>query len=99
MHGTLQYSFPFYLGGIAAVSQKVFSLAKLAFDGLCWMKHGIGTPIVEVYCDPSGFFDPEKQGGIVNFNVLRPDGSFVGFSEVQSKPVNVNSVNVNNRLT
>lgn len=34
-----------------------------------------------LYCD-TDYEDPSSQGAIVNFNILRADGSFVGYSEV-----------------
>lgn len=34
-----------------------------------------------LYCD-TDYEDPSSQGAVVNFNILRADGSFVGYSEV-----------------
>ena len=33
-------------------------------------------------CSTGTFEDSRSEGAIVNFNLLRPDGSFVGYSEV-----------------
>ena len=49
------------------------------------MRHGNGRPVCVLYCD-SDFNDPSIQGGIVNFNLLRQDGRFVGYSEVSVPP-------------
>ncbi|KAL3091766.1 hypothetical protein niasHT_024348 [Heterodera trifolii] len=66
--------------------------AKRAFDALSQMKHPNGAPIAIVYGE--GWTEHKKinssnncarkfvQGPIVNFNLLRDDGSFVGFVEV-----------------
>ena len=45
------------------------------------MRHGNGRPVCVLYCD-TDYEDPTSQGAIVNFNLLRADGSFVGYSEV-----------------
>ena len=45
------------------------------------MKHYNGAPVCIIYCNEN-FTDPSKQGAIVNFNLLRPNGDFVGYSEV-----------------
>ena len=45
------------------------------------MRHGNGRSVCVLYCD-TDYEDPNSQGAIVNFNLLRADGSFVGYSEV-----------------
>ena len=69
-------------GPMTLVSQHTFSLARYVHGKLSDMKHSNGTPVCVLYCD-GDFMDPSKQGGIVNFNLLRPNGDFVGYSEVR----------------
>ena len=66
-------------GGIKSVSQHTFKLAKylhLRLQKLCYDSPG-NPPLIEMYskCDSI-----ENQGGIVNFNILGPDGSHIGFT-------------------
>ncbi len=50
------------------------------------MVHANGRAVCLFYCD-TDFNDPTSQGGIVNFNLLRPNGEFVGYSEVSYVPL------------
>ena len=45
------------------------------------LRHSNGSPVCVLYCT-GGFGSPESQGPIVNFNLLRPNGELVGYSEV-----------------
>lgn len=45
------------------------------------MKYSNGQNVIQFYHD-TAFESVSNQGGVVNFNVLHEDGSFVGFSEV-----------------
>ncbi|CAH1126866.1 unnamed protein product [Ceutorhynchus assimilis] len=63
------------------ISQHTFNLAKYTFTNLLYMHHSNGTPVAVLY-NFSGFEDIQKQGGIVNFNLRRDTGEFVGYSEV-----------------
>lgn len=45
------------------------------------LKYANGRDAVRFYHD-SEFESVERQGGIVTFNVLHDDGSYVGFAEV-----------------
>uniref|UniRef100_A0A914H0P7 MOSC domain-containing protein n=1 Tax=Globodera rostochiensis TaxID=31243 RepID=A0A914H0P7_GLORO len=68
------------------------NFAEKAFDALSQMKHPNGAPIAIIY--GKGWTEHQKiknsykcekkivQGPIVNFNLLREDGTFVGFVEV-----------------
>jgi molybdenum cofactor sulfurtransferase len=43
-----------------------------------------GAPVVEIYSDESGgYSDASKQGATIAFNVLRPDGKYVPWTEVE----------------
>lgn len=63
------------------ISQHCFNLAKYLYDALNSLRYKNGKRVVKLYHD-SDFSSKSKQGGIVNFNVLHEDGSYVGFFEV-----------------
>jgi molybdenum cofactor sulfurtransferase len=48
------------------------------------LKYPDGSPLVEVYTDPTtGYDEPSIQGATIAFNVLRNDGSYVSWMEVE----------------
>lgn len=61
------------------ISRHVFNLAKYVYENLKCLKHFNGKPVVKFYNEDE--FTLERQGGVVNFNVMRSDESYVGFSE------------------
>lgn len=63
------------------ISQHCFNLCKYMYESLNQMKYPNGRPVVKFYHD-TNFESFEQQGGIINFNVLHRDGSYVGFAEV-----------------
>lgn len=63
------------------ISKHCFNLAKYLYECLKELKYSNGRHTVRFYHD-SDFKSLNDQGGIVNFNVLHEDGTFVGFSEV-----------------
>ena len=66
-------------GSINEISFHTFSLAKFVYHRLLQLRHANGRRAVLLYHEGSQFDTPESQGSIVNFNLLRPDGSFIGF--------------------
>lgn len=63
------------------ISRHCFNLAKYLFTNLKQLKYSNGRPVVKLYHD-TDFESIATQGGIVNFNLLHDDGSFIGFAEV-----------------
>lgn len=63
------------------VSLHVFNLAKYCYRRLGTLMHANGSAAIRFYMD-SKFETRDRQGGVVNFNVLRDDGSCVGFAEI-----------------
>ncbi|XP_011177349.2 molybdenum cofactor sulfurase 3 [Zeugodacus cucurbitae] len=63
------------------ISAHVYGLAKYAHDALAALKHTNGAPLIEFY-NHNGYNDIALQGGVVTFNVLHDDGTYVGFAEV-----------------
>lgn len=64
------------------ISSKVFSLSSYAYRALTMIKHANGAPIAVVYCHDN-YKNRYTQGPIVNFNLLRPDGAYVGYAEAE----------------
>ncbi|XP_055304058.1 molybdenum cofactor sulfurase 3 [Sitodiplosis mosellana] len=63
------------------ISQHSYNLAKYLYESLRELKYSNGRHVVRFYHD-TDFTSINDQGGIVNFNVLHEDGTFVGFTEV-----------------
>ncbi|CAO1377562.1 unnamed protein product [Diamesa serratosioi] len=65
---------------INRVARHSFNLGTYLYEELKNLRHFNNNPVVVFYHD-SDFSDSKNQGGIVNFNVLHSDGSYVGFAE------------------
>lgn len=63
------------------VACHTFELAKYVYRNLITFHHFNGKPVAVIYNDTQ-FGDVQLQGGIVNFNLLRSDGEYIGYSEV-----------------
>ncbi|XP_044761496.1 molybdenum cofactor sulfurase 3 [Coccinella septempunctata] len=66
---------------IQSISKHVFNLAKYFYTNLITLHHANGKPAAILYHDTT-FQDARHQGGIVNFNLVRENGEFIGYSEV-----------------
>ncbi|KAJ8733192.1 hypothetical protein PYW08_001490 [Mythimna loreyi] len=64
------------------ISYHTFYLARDLYNQLQDLKHPNGNKAAVTYMD-SDFSDIKTQGGIVTFNLLRADGSYIGFVEFQ----------------
>lgn len=62
------------------ISRHVYQLGKYLHHSLQVLHHSNEKPVVCLYT--SDFESLETQGGIVTFNLLRPNGEFVGYDEV-----------------
>ncbi|PAA63812.1 hypothetical protein BOX15_Mlig001940g2, partial [Macrostomum lignano] len=74
-------------GGMQQISQRVFRLAQYLARRLSELRHSDGSPVCLLYTD-NDYTDWTKQGGIVAFNLVRCDGSFVGYSDLSSRAEN-----------
>lgn len=63
------------------ITYHTFYLGKELYSRLKELKHKNGRQAIKFYMD-SDFANIEKQGGVVTFNIVREDGSFVGYNEV-----------------
>ncbi|CAC5406878.1 ABA3 [Mytilus coruscus] len=68
-------------GGMKSISRHTFIVAQYFHHYLQGLHHGNGQQVADIYCH-GDFSDPSKQGPIVNFNLKRSDGSYIGFAEV-----------------
>ncbi|XP_074652218.1 molybdenum cofactor sulfurase-like [Tubulanus polymorphus] len=64
-------------GTMEAISTRISQLTKFVYDKLTALLHSNGQPVVRSYFD-----GPSLHGNVINFNVLRDDGSYVGYSTV-----------------
>lgn len=74
-------------GDMANVSRHTSLLVRRLHDGLARLRYVNGTPMVRTYGadHPDSFGDPARHGGTVAFNLLRPDNSFIPYSEVETQ--------------
>lgn len=79
-------------GGMHGVRDHVFAVAQYFYLNLSKLQHGNGKPLAEIYGGVK-FESPEGQGGVVTFNILRSDGAYIGYSEVD-KFANLHDVHV-----
>lgn len=63
------------------LSHHTYYLAKDLYQQLSELEHSNGKKAAVLYMD-SDFTDINKQGGIVTFNLVREDGTFIGYAEV-----------------
>lgn len=68
---------------IERISFHVFQLAKYFYNQLKQLEYGNGQPLVQFY-NQTAFEEKESQGGIVTFNILRSNGRYVGYREVEA---------------
>lgn len=66
------------------ISRHTAQLSKQLYDNLCSLRHYNGKPVIRVYNESSAVYgDSKTQGATVSFNVLKSDGSLVGYSDVE----------------
>lgn len=66
------------------ISMHTAQLGRKLYEGLSKLTHSNGTPVARIYKDANAIYgDPTVQGATIAFNVQRPDGSLVGFEEVE----------------
>ncbi|VDD86748.1 unnamed protein product [Enterobius vermicularis] len=68
-------------GGMSEIENKTYRLSS-ALRKLLNQKYDNGSPVAKIY-EHSGDASSETQGPIVTFNLLRSDGTYVGYAEVE----------------
>lgn len=72
-------------GDMRAVGRHAGALAKRMHDGIAGLRHPGGRAACKIYSDGEGFGDATRQGATVAFNVLKADGTFVSYDEVERR--------------
>lgn len=62
------------------IARHCFNLSKYLYESLRSLKYANGRDVVRFYHD-SAFDSVDRQGGIITFNVVHDDGTYVGFAE------------------
>jgi molybdenum cofactor sulfurtransferase len=92
--GTLPFHSILALGGAIDVHRKLYGcmenisrhtqrLVRSLYQRVAGLHHANGQPVCRVYSEPEGFGDSRRQGPTLAINVMRADGSFVSYSEVE----------------
>ncbi|EFA79465.1 molybdenum cofactor sulfurase [Heterostelium album PN500] len=68
--------------GMENIKKHTFSLIQYLRDKMVELKHSNGSPLLVIYAD-NHYIDSNRQGAIINFNVLKTNGQPVGFNEVE----------------
>eukprot|EP01029_Cantina_marsupialis_P016775 TRINITY_DN3755_c0_g1_i2.p1 TRINITY_DN3755_c0_g1~~TRINITY_DN3755_c0_g1_i2.p1 ORF type:complete len:229 (+),score=57.63 TRINITY_DN3755_c0_g1_i2:399-1085(+) len=69
--------------GIEKVSKHVHVLTQHLANTIAEMKHSNGAPLAKIF--GKHFSEPENQGSIVTFTMMKPDGSYIGYYDVQQE--------------
>lgn len=69
------------------IQSHTFTLAKRLADRLQQLRYANGSAVVKLYCGENGFGEERTQGGIVTFNLLNADGTYIGFAEVVQRRI------------
>ncbi|KAF5241240.1 hypothetical protein FAUST_3922 [Fusarium austroamericanum] len=71
-------------GSMDIISRHCCYLARSLHERLADLKHRNGLPVIELYADdPVRYGDPSAQGPTFAFNIMREDGSYVPWTEVE----------------
>lgn len=68
--------------GIDRITHHVWALTLWTYEQLRVLRHRNGQPVVRVY-GKHDLGDPRVQGGVISFNVLTPEGTYIGYHHVQ----------------
>jgi len=71
-------------GSLAEISTHSYELARLVYTRLSSWRHSNGRRLAVLYHGDGDFQSSRTQGPIVNFNLLQADGTYIGFTQVQS---------------
>lgn len=72
-------------GSMKQISSHTSYLIAMLVDGIRRIVHFNGQPVCVIYNDPTTEYgNAACQGGTVAFNIIQADGSFVGYTEVET---------------
>ncbi|KAF7560844.1 hypothetical protein G7046_g3277 [Stylonectria norvegica] len=71
-------------GSMDTISRHCNYLARTLYKSLMALTYPNGSPVVEIYVDdPNMYGDPSRQGATFAFNVMRQDGTYVPWTDVE----------------
>ncbi|KAJ3519695.1 hypothetical protein NM208_g5134 [Fusarium decemcellulare] len=71
-------------GSMDTISRHCCYLARSLYKSLVSLRYPNGAPVVEIYVDdPTMYGDPSRQGATFAFNIMRQDGSYVPWTDVE----------------
>ncbi|KAG0047335.1 hypothetical protein BGZ83_007586 [Gryganskiella cystojenkinii] len=71
-------------GGYETIGPHVTALHQLLFQSMRALKHYNNTPICDIYVEnDNDIGNPEKYGPILNFNLKRSNGQWIGYGDVE----------------
>ncbi|KAI9596114.1 pyridoxal phosphate-dependent transferase [Syncephalis fuscata] len=66
-----------------AVSEHTHALFVWLYKQMQQLVHANGQPVCQLYVEPDNACNPKQQGPVLTFNLIRSDGSPVGYAEVE----------------
>ncbi|KAI8358909.1 pyridoxal phosphate-dependent transferase [Mortierella sp. GBAus27b] len=71
-------------GSYSNISPHVTALHRLIFKAMKDLKHYNGAPLCDIYVDDEALVgDPQTYGPILNFNLRRSNGNWIGYGDVE----------------
>ncbi|KAI1820742.1 PLP-dependent transferase [Xylaria intraflava] len=70
-------------GSMQNISAHTSYLIAQLHRGMVGLRHANGQPACHIYSENEDFKDPSKQGSAIAFNIVRPDGSYIPYTEVE----------------
>ncbi|CAJ2513848.1 Uu.00g019670.m01.CDS01 [Anthostomella pinea] len=70
-------------GSMSRISEHTTYLMSRLHRGMAKLCHSNGRPLCRIYNENRDFEDPNKQGSAIAFNVLRADGHYVSYTDVE----------------
>jgi molybdenum cofactor sulfurtransferase len=82
-------------GSMQAISQHVTSLSRRLYEGMASLTHPNGWPVCRLYVDDhkdggEAYGDSKRQGATIAFNIMRADGTYVEWTDVEKLANDVN---------
>ncbi|KAH9891388.1 pyridoxal phosphate-dependent transferase [Xylariomycetidae sp. FL2044] len=70
-------------GTMARISEHTSYLISRLYRGMYALSHANGRPLCRIYSENENFEDSRKQGSVVAFNIIRSNGHYVPYSDVE----------------
>ncbi|KAK9764960.1 hypothetical protein K7432_007088 [Basidiobolus ranarum] len=70
-------------GDVYHITQHTNALITYMYKQMTSLKHWNGAPVCAIFSNGEHYGDPSKQGPIINFNLKRANGDWVGYTEIE----------------